>query len=86
MSESNLVSIDLHIVGREDKYQSVKPTKDILNLLKDTNKLLHLPRKIPMIVEPKYYYREKINDKTHDRLGGYLLNDQLTKDNIIKEK
>jgi len=39
-----------------------------------------------MIVKPKPYYREKINGKSFDRLGGYLLNDELIKDNIIKEK
>jgi hypothetical protein len=39
-----------------------------------------------MIIKPKPYYREKIKGKSIDRLGGYLLNDALTKDNIIKEK
>jgi hypothetical protein len=86
MSDSNLIKLDLHIVSREDRYQSIVPTDEVLNLLENTNKLLSLPRKIPMIVKPKPYYREKVSGKIHDRLGGYLLNDELFIDKIIKDK
>ena len=42
-----------------------------------------LPNKIPMIVKPKEYKREVINNKKSEELGGYLLNGEYYSNEII---
>ena len=83
MADTDLVKIDLKIISKKDRYNVIEPLDNVLNKLKDFDRLLHLPRKIPMIVKPKPYFREKIGNKSVDRLGGYLLNDELYTDNLI---
>lgn len=58
-------------------------TNEVLQSLTNTNKLMHLPVRIPMIVKPKPCYREVMDDKLVERLGGYLLNDIRITDKLI---
>jgi hypothetical protein len=52
-------------------------------LPKDISKvpLLRLPNRIPMIVPPKPYFRDK--NTGVETLGGYLLNDVEYTDNVV---
>jgi len=85
MREIDLLDIDL-IRSLEDSKQNInvlKPTERVepfIYRLKPWN----LPQKLPMLVKPKPYVREITEDgKTIERLGGYLLNDELTCDELI---
>ena len=62
------------------------PSKEVNDVLRNENNVIHLPRRMPMIVKPKPYYREKRNDKVIDKLGGYLLNDVKYTESLIKPK
>ena len=62
------------------------PSKEVSSVLKNENNTTYLPRRMPMIVKPKPYYREKRKDEIIDRLGGYLLNDVKYTNPLIKPK
>jgi len=83
MVDTGLVKTELKVISRKERHRTLIPTDDVLNTLKNTNKLIHLPQRIPMIVKPKIYYREKKDGKCIERLGGYLLNDDRITDNLI---
>jgi hypothetical protein len=38
---------------------------------------------VKILVKPKQYYREKVNGVVRERLGGYLVNDELFTDHIM---
>ena len=85
--ESNLVQSKTIILGTKEKHNIIIPSNEILNTIEDQDtKLMHLPLKIPMIVKPKPYYRDIINNKIVERLGGYLLNDIKTTNHLLIDK
>ena len=86
MIESNLVQSKTILITKKEKRSVLIPSDDIINIVGDSIKIMHLPLRIPMIVKPKPYTREKINDKVREKLGGYLLNDVKTLDTLIIEK
>ncbi len=87
MLDINLVEQDWFKVNRVESLNVLVPTEDVLNTLKDKDKMVHLPDKLPMIVKPKAYFRKKLeNGKVKEILGGYYLNDVRYTDELIKSK
>lgn len=84
MIESNLVQTKTITVGWKEKKGILIPSDDLLNVIgNDIDKLKLSVRKIPMIVKPKLYRRENIENKRVEKLGGYLLNDVSICDPLI---
>jgi hypothetical protein len=84
MIECNLIQIKVVTLARNKKSSILLPTDAVLECLgSNINKIGYLPFRIPMIVKPKQYVRENIKGKIVEKLGGYLLNDIKTTDNII---
>lgn len=87
MLDISLVEQDWIKVNRVESLNVLVPTEDVLNTLKDKDKMVHLPDKLPMIVKPKAYFRKKLdNGKVKEILGGYYLNDVRYTDELIKSK
>jgi DNA-dependent RNA polymerase len=85
MIDIGFIKIDLKVWNKKEKENTIVPTDFVLNTLKNTESLFHLPHRVPMIVKPKPYYREVVEGKSIDRLGGYLLNDEKITYNLIIE-
>jgi DNA-directed RNA polymerase len=84
MIECNLIQIKVVIASKNKKASVLVPSKEVLSSLgANLNKGVNLPFRIPMIVKPKPYFREKIKGVIVERLGGYLLNDVQTADKLI---
>ena len=83
LKQAKLVQNKIVVTGKTEKHSYLIPTNEVLDSLISTNKLMHLPLIIPMIVKPKPYKREVINQKLVERLGGYLLNDIKITDRLI---
>ena len=80
MRQADLVSINL-VKNNKEFQNRVVPSTNISGYIDNkSTKLMYLPLKIPMIVKPKKYYKDKHN---RDVLGGYLLNDELCWDTLI---
>jgi hypothetical protein len=84
MIECNLIKTEVITLGKKEKKSVVIPTDLILNSIDlKKNNSFNLPFRIPMMVKPKLYYKEVVNDVVRERLGGYLLNDVKTSDNVM---
>lgn len=83
--DSNLLKQTLVTIGRNNRVKYLLPHNNISKLLKsnDIDKIKHLPLRIPMLVKPKEYYRDEVEGKIKERLGGYLLNDERVTDEMI---
>lgn len=64
-------------ISKKEKTNVVLPTKMLTETIKDKI-VYNIPKKLPMIVPPKPYGEQM--------LGGYLLNDEVTTDPLIKSK
>ncbi len=84
--------LDLDLIERDwvklSKIQTgiLIPSKDVKDVIDIENNNIHPPRRMPMIVKPKPYYREKRDNKIIDKLGGYLLNDIKYTESLVKPK
>lgn len=72
----DLIQIKLIPKGKKEREYVIIPTERILSILPKENKIIALPRRLPMIVRPRNYSRIFNGDKSKERLGGYLLNDE----------
>lgn len=70
-----LLEIKTVSLGYKEKANIVLPTSKLKETISN-NLVFNLPKRIPMIVQPKLY-----SDKS---LGGYLLNDVLSTDSLLK--
>jgi hypothetical protein len=73
-------------VGKKERFNVLLPTDRVLKTITNEEKLKPLPRKLPMIVKPRPYYREVVNSKIKERLGGYFLNDDKYTDHLMIPK
>lgn len=68
-----IISIDV-----KEKKNVIIPTDKLIKVIDKNRVILHLPNNIPMIVPPKRYSKNK--------LGGYLLNDEIFDTPLIRKK
>jgi hypothetical protein len=80
-----LIQENLLVIGRKERRTYIIPSDNIISILKQNNVkgVSSLPLRIPMIVKPKLYSRETINDVVREKLGGYLINDERITDPMI---
>lgn len=64
-------------ISKTDKVNVIIPSQ-VLRDIVGNRKVYNIPKHLPMIVPPKLY--------TKDQLGGYLLNNELTTNTLIKKK
>lgn len=76
------MSIENSLSENKTKISVIGPTLKIKNIFY-LKKAFVLPNKIPMIIKPKEYKREVINNKKREELGGYLLNGEYYSNEII---
>lgn len=69
---------------KQEKVYTIYPSEELLNKLED-KPLLPLPYKLPMLVKPKPYYISNDNQNI-ERVGGYLLNDSKSYNELIISK
>ena len=69
MKNINFVKIKLITKGKKDRCNILIPTDMVLKTLNNKNKLIALPRRLPMLVKPKLYYREIIDGVVRERLA-----------------
>ena len=83
--ECKLLEQTTIVLGKKEVKNFLVPNETIISLI-DSKKdfvIKHLPLRIPMLVKPKLYKREIIDGKIKERLGGYLINDELIVDSMI---
>lgn len=75
LKESNLIQENLVVIGRKERRTYIIPSDNLIKILKQNNvkSVTSLPLRIPMIVKPKKYSREILDDVVKERLGGYLI-------------
>jgi hypothetical protein len=88
MLDLELVNLKWVKIGKKESRNILIPTTEVVSTLKNINNMVHLPRKMPMIVKPKPYYRYKDSSDgiVKERLGGYLLNDHKYTEELIIPK
>jgi len=64
-------------ISKKEKVNILLPVKRLIETISN-NTVFNLPKRMPMLVPPKPYKKES--------LGGYLLNDELTTDSLLKPK
>jgi len=64
-------------ISKKEKVNILLPVKRLIETISN-NTVFNLPKRMPMIVPPKPY--------TKQCFGGYLLNDELTTDSLLKPK
>ncbi len=77
LSACNLLTIKT-LKKINEKNNILVPTKLLTDVMSKSI-IYNLPSKLPMIVKPKLY----IKTETEEKLGGYLLNDELSTDQIF---
>ena len=73
----DLLELKIVKLSKIEKVNIILPTEKLIKTI-SKNIVFNLPKRIPMIVPPKAF--------TNKNNGGYLLNDELTTDSIIKNK
>lgn len=87
LTELHILLYKIKIISRIEKHNILILGSDLEKALNKNKNLplLALPNKLPMIVIPKNYNSEIINNKKIDMLGGYLINDIEYTDSLIKK-
>ena len=82
-----LVDIKTITIALKEKSNILIPSSRILSEMskEKTPVIYHLPQRLPMIVKPKQYSSEEIGGKEFEKLGGYLLNDEMTNIPLVKK-
>lgn len=78
MRTCELLDIETIVISKTEKVNIVIPTKNLINTIEGNKFTYAIPKNIPMIVPPKRYSK--------NRLGGYLLNDEIITNPLIRKK
>ena len=78
MITCDLVYKKIVVLSIDEKVNIILPNKKLIDTIPSDDAIICLPKNIPMIVPPKPYNK--------DELGGYLLNNEVTTNRLIKDK